>query len=121
MAANAVQVGKSYFADFVYGPVVDGVFTTDLPGKALLTGAYVKDVDVLVGHNSNEGISFADPFLTTDDQLSEFIRVAFPQATPQVVDYIFGVLYPPPPQNNGTLVYTTNTDRLALAIGEGVL
>lgn len=36
------------------GPVVDGSFVPDLPGKLLLEGKFAKDVKVMVGHNANE-------------------------------------------------------------------
>ena len=36
------------------GPVVDGNFVPDLPGKLLLQGAFAKNLKVMVGHNANE-------------------------------------------------------------------
>lgn len=70
--ANALLVGLSLYGQFTYGqlaigneknmscilteigPVVDGSFVPDLPGKLLLERKFAKDVKVMVGHNANE-------------------------------------------------------------------
>ena len=74
--ANTVQVGLAPYGQFLYGkvylplpvralfqeinlkmglgPVVDGTYVTDLPGRLLLAGRFAKDIKVMAGHNANE-------------------------------------------------------------------
>lgn len=42
----------------ILGPVVDGSFVPDLPGRLLSRGDFAQDVKVMVGHNANEVCSF---------------------------------------------------------------
>ncbi|KAI9656114.1 MAG: hypothetical protein M1831_004685 [Alyxoria varia] len=118
--ANGLQIATSPYGQYTYGPVVDNVLIRELPGKALSAGHYIKDVDIMVGHNINEGIVFTDPFLKTDEGFRSYIRQAFPMASNATLDYLTQEMYPPPPQANVEkgLVYPTQTERLSLAIAE---
>lgn len=62
IAANAYQVAtKSSYGTFTYGPVVDGTFVPELPGKLLLEGRFDRNLRIMVGHNANEGLLFTPP------------------------------------------------------------
>lgn len=59
IAANTLQVAGSVYGAFSYGPVADGIFAPEVPSLLLNSGAYAKNVKVMVGHNTNEGPLFA--------------------------------------------------------------
>lgn len=61
--ANIVQVGGAGTAGF--GPTVDGDYVPALPGQLLLHGQFEKSIEVMVGHNSDEGLIFSSPFVQT--------------------------------------------------------
>lgn len=88
--ANSWQVGNASYSDFVWGPVVDGLFVPALPGISLLNGGFSKNITVMVGHNKNEAPSFTPPWVNTTAAL----RALFPDTDPSVVDYIVNELYP---------------------------
>ncbi|KAG4433939.1 hypothetical protein IFR05_010584 [Cadophora sp. M221] len=93
---NAKLVGESAYGDFTFGPVVDGTFATDLPGKLLLEGKFDKSLRVLVGHNADEGLHFTSPFILTNETFKQnVIDVSFPNADKNnVTSYILDTLYP---------------------------
>ena len=132
IAANEAQIGlRSIYGQITYGPVVDGSFVPGLPGKLLLQGSFDKSVKVMAGHNSNEGVFFTDPRVTSDEDLATFIRQQFPSIQDSVVSYIIDTLYPAvydgtQPYRNGLdrtifinseLIFTCNTVYLAKAYG----
>ncbi|KAL9624574.1 MAG: hypothetical protein Q9160_001238 [Pyrenula sp. 1 TL-2023] len=110
LAANSAQVLASQpYGTFTYGPVVDGVFTTALPGNALLAGAYPKNLNIMVGHNALEGLLFTSPLLTSSSALQANLQANFPTLQPAVAAYILGTLYPP--DFSGAFGYTTDLQR----------
>jgi acetylcholinesterase len=132
IAANAAQIGMmSMYGTYQYGPVVDGSFVPSLPGKLLLQGSFDKNVKVMTGHNSNEGVYFTDPRVTDDTALAAFIRRQFPGIQDSVVSTIVETLYPAvydgsQPYRNGVdrtifiiseLIFTCNTNYLGRAYG----
>lgn len=114
--ANALQVLGSVYGTFTYGPVVDGLFAPDLPGKLLLQGSYDNTVNVMVGHNEDEGLLFADPAITTATAFNAYITMQFPGISAAAASYIENVLYPP--TFDGSLGYKTNFQRLILALAD---
>lgn len=114
--ANALQVLGSIYGSFTYGPVVDGLFAPDLPGKLLLQGSYDKSVNVMVGHNANEGLLFSDPRTTTESAFNSYISLQFPGISPAATAYIENVLYPA--VFDGSYGYKTNFQRVVLAIAD---
>lgn len=116
--ANLIQVAHSIYGTFTYGPVVDGSFVPDVPGKLLLQGSYYKNIKVMVGHNADEGLVFTPPFITNNTAYESFLRLSYPDISPSVVSYISNVLYPP--IFDGSLGYKDNIGRAALTIAESV-
>lgn len=93
-AVNLVAVFQSVWGQFDFGPAVDGFFVPAMPGKLLLDGNYDHDLSIMVGHNTDEGLLFTNPFVNTSTAFDAFVREAFPAATQAVVDYITNDLYP---------------------------
>lgn len=87
-----------------------------LPGKLLLQGSFDKDVRVMVGHNANEGLLFTDPLVTNEATFEQFVATSLPLAAPSVVNYVTDILYPP--VFDGSLGYSNELQRTALAISE---
>jgi cholinesterase len=113
---NAITVGLAAYGQFTYGPVVDGLITPALPGVLLSHGQFDKDVKVMVGHNSEEGVFFASPFIQNNTAYIEEIATTFPDASNATVDYITTELYPP--VFDGTEPYTTQFERTALTVSD---
>ena len=118
IAANQLQVGRSQYGQFTYGPAVDGSYVPQLPGQLLLQGNFNKGIKVMTGKNVNEGQSFTNPFVQGEDNVRAFLLRAIPTASSQALDYLQTTLYPPPPVSNGTFSYTTDFDRLRILISE---
>ena len=119
ITANIIQVANSSYGDFTYGPVVDGLFAPATPGKLLLQGSYDHDLTLMLGHNADEGLTFASPFITNDTSFNQYILTAFPTVNPSVASYIENVLYPPQmPGILGLTGYSDETGRVVLAISE---
>lgn len=93
--ANTVQVGLAPYGSFIYNPVADGIFAPQTPGQLLNSGQYVKDIDILVGHNVNEGNSFAPPFTRNQQETAAWVRTNYPGATQPALNYLLEVAYPP--------------------------
>ncbi|KAJ4405105.1 hypothetical protein N0V91_005467 [Didymella pomorum] len=117
--ANFQQVAyDTAWGQFAYGPTVDGNFVPLQPGQLLAQGRFDKDVNVMVGHNANEGPLFTAPSIQSDAALRTQLNTAYPSMPNSSVNYILDVLYPP--VFDGSLPYTTQYARAALIISEGV-
>ncbi|KAI9754980.1 MAG: hypothetical protein M4579_004454 [Chaenotheca gracillima] len=116
--ANFLQVGASAWGTFTYGPTVDGSFAPGLPGKLLLDGNYDKDLNIMVGHNADEGLDFSPPIAQTTDGFNQYLRTSFPDADDSVIDYITKTLYPA--VFDGSLGYRSNIERTALLTSESI-
>ncbi|KAI9822839.1 MAG: hypothetical protein M1826_000367 [Phylliscum demangeonii] len=117
-AANAAMVGWAPYGTFGFNPAVDGTFVPDLPGKLLLRGAFDKTLQVMVGHNTDEGLIFSSPYIRDDAGYTTYIRQSFPAASAAVVDYIAHTMYPP--VFDGSRGYRDQIQRTALTIKEAV-
>lgn len=123
--ANSKQVAASSYGTFAYGNVPDDAFAPDLPTRMLAQGSYFDDIEVLVGHNANEGLSLANPAFQdttggeTETLFEELIKEHFPAVSSQTVDYITQTLYPP--NYDGSRGYTDPVRRVAQYIGDAIL
>lgn len=109
---NYITVMRSEYGSYPYGPVVDGVFVPDIPAKLLMSGRFDKSVDMMIGHNLNEGALFASPFITNETTFHDMVARRLPRAKPEVVDYITQNLYPP--DFSGAMGYKTLYERNSL-------
>jgi len=116
ITANSIQVAKSRFGGFTYGPVVDGIFAPELPGVLLAQGRFDKSLRIMVGHNGDEGLLFVDPLVVTEADIQTFLRQVLVNADPSVLNYITTVLYPP--VFDGSHGYTDQISRSALLTSE---
>ncbi|GME61741.1 acetylcholinesterase [Neofusicoccum parvum] len=115
MNANAFQISASPYGSYGWGPTVDGNFVTQDPKLLLNHGQFDSSVNVMVGHNSDEGLLFTPP-VTNNSGYLDFVRGNFPSARSSVVDYIANTLYPP--VFDGSMGYRDQVGRAALTIGE---
>jgi carboxylesterase type B len=115
--ANEQQQAGSAYGEFVYGPVVDGSFIPDYPGRLLLNGRFDSQVDILVGHNADEGPLFTDPSIIDNASFNTFVASLFPTTNSSttnssLIEYVTNTLYPP--IFNGSQQYTSNLERAIL-------
>lgn len=88
-----------------------------LPGVLLSEGKFDKTLDIMLGHNSDEGLLFTDPFVNNQSAYQSIISTLLTAPT-AVVDFATTVLYPP--VFNGSYGYTTQVERTALTVSEVV-
>jgi carboxylesterase type B len=114
--ANFWQVYASPYGQYTYGPVVDGSFVPAQAAALLGSGRFDKSVSVMVGHNSNEGIYFTEPSISTDADIETALLSLFPTISNSSLEYLTTVLYPS--VFNGSYPYTSQTSRAALITSE---
>lgn len=115
---NSVMVGRSPYGTYTFGPVVDGTFVPDLPGKLVAQGRFATSLKaIMMGTNWHEGVLFTSPFLTNDQDYRDNLRTNFPTASEEVVDYVATTLYPN--DLSGIFNYTTQPLRAAITVAEG--
>ncbi|KAK5952643.1 hypothetical protein OHC33_006235 [Knufia fluminis] len=119
VGANLLTIYNSQYGSYSFGPVVDGIFVPTQPGLALLTNtSYAKNIQIMAGHNTNEGPGFTPPFVRTDEELAAFLKTSFPAIQEPVINYILQVLYPP--VYDGTYPWTSDIDRTIDLITEQI-
>ena len=120
LAANALTVEPAPYGTFTYGPVVDGVITPSIVGQLLSRGQFDHNLTIMVGHNTYEGILFANPAAqnATEAQFAETLYQSIPtlRGLPNETAYILQTLYPP--IYNGSQPYDTPIARAALITAE---
>ncbi|TVY83713.1 Carboxylesterase patB [Lachnellula suecica] len=112
--ASKIAQGKAFYGTFTFGPMPDGDFVPDLPGKLLLDGKFDQNLTILAAHNSNEAGHYTPPTATYSDNFTTYIQLYFPAISPETLTYLAETLYPP--IFDGSQPYTTPFDRLNLAI-----
>ncbi|WYZ37729.1 hypothetical protein EsH8_II_001235 [Colletotrichum jinshuiense] len=114
---NQITVAATYWGAFGWGPVVDGDFVPDILGALLSQGKFDSSVEVLTGHNSDEGFIFASPLITNDEEyVSSLLKLLLPDASDEVLDYLNTELYPA--IYNGTYSWETPLERTAATIAD---
>lgn len=122
MAANFRHIRDySEWGSYTYGPVVDGEFVPNLPGKLLESGGFDHNVKVMVGHNANEGAYFTPPYVTDTSMIKKQLKLVIPGIPDSSIEYITGTLYPDPANANGAILpYKHNYERANLIISEAI-
>lgn len=116
-ALNTIVIARAApYGQFVFGPVVDGTFAPKLPGVLLLEGGFDTSLNIMVGHNSNEGLFFTSPFFATEADIIENLSETIPTASNETLEYITQTLYPP--VYDGSYSYTTIFERANLLTAE---
>jgi carboxylesterase type B len=115
--ANSIQVARSTFGEFTYGPVVDGDFVPAFPGQLLLHGQFDRNVRILTGHNGDEGLLFTPFFIQGNASAFDAnLRVSFPGISTAILDFILNTLYPD--VLDGSFGYRDELTRAALLTSE---
>ncbi|KAK5069913.1 hypothetical protein LTR64_007905 [Lithohypha guttulata] len=91
---NLAVVDEAPYGQFLLGPVVDGTFTPDLPGKLLLSGSFDTKIKVMLGQCYNEGCDYVEPVDITSSYLSMYLDRTFHGINQSTKDYITDTLYP---------------------------
>ncbi|KIW20224.1 hypothetical protein PV08_00799 [Exophiala spinifera] len=91
---NLAVIDQAPYGQFLLGPVVDGVFTPDLPGKLLKAGSFDRDLKIMLGQCYNEGHDYVEPVPISPSYFSAYLDRTFPALTPPVKDFITDSLYP---------------------------
>ncbi|KAH7390187.1 Alpha/Beta hydrolase protein [Cadophora sp. MPI-SDFR-AT-0126] len=114
---NSIVVARSApYGTFTFGPAVDGTFVPKLPGVLLSEGKFDTEINVMVSHNSDEGLQFTSPFLTTEAAVASNLKEVFPTANNETISYILDTLYPT--VYDGTYPYTSLFGRASLITAE---
>lgn len=114
---NSVVVARTYpYGTFTFGPTVDGLFVPDMPGKLLAEGKFDDSINVMVGHNSDEGATLTSPFLVTEALLTTNLVAVFPGASNATITYMLNTVWPA--VYDGTYTYTTIAERASLITAE---
>ncbi|KAJ9259629.1 hypothetical protein DTO212C5_8583 [Paecilomyces variotii] len=116
---NALVVGNARpYGTFAFGPVVDGSFVIDLPSRLLANGKFTTAVKIMTGHNSDEGVLFASPYIKTNHDYESYVKALF-QLSPAQICTVSEQLYPA--QFDGSLGYTNQFDRVSLTLAEATI
>jgi carboxylesterase type B len=113
---NAALVALSPYGTFTFGPTVDGRFAPKLPGELLAHGQFDRNLKIMVGHNSDEGLDFTSPFIQNETAFTDYVRSSAPDASEQALEYVTKTLYPP--IFNGSYGYTDFVGRTNLFVSE---
>lgn len=88
----------------------------DLPQQLLISGNFAQNVEVMVGHNADEGLLFTNPLVTTEEALPSILSGT--SAPESALAYISNTLYPA--NFNGTYGYTNEIARQALLLSDDI-
>ena len=91
---NARQIGSAPPANYIHGPVKDGLLIPDLPLSLFRQGAFNKNVKMLTAHNGFEGSFFYDPKVKSDDEFHQWLERAVPGLSDSEIDFLENELYP---------------------------
>jgi len=123
IAVNTATIFNATYSNSGFGPVVDGFFVPELPTLLLAQGKYAKNVRaVLSGHNTDEGLIFANPAIQNTTAFNNFVStMLIPDAPPEIRDYITNTLYPPVFTNVTSLGYNDTISRLSTLLADMLL
>ena len=116
ISASFNQILHSEYGEYTYGPAVDGVFVPANPGVLLEAGAFSKDIKIMTGHNTHEGVEFTNPSVRTNAQAEVYLRTRYPGMSDRIISYILNTLYPA--VYDGSQPYTNALDRTIFLITE---
>lgn len=93
MEANNFVGTRANYGTFVWGPVVDGKYIPATPARLLASGRYHQSVQLMTGHNLNEGILFTSPFINNTATFEDFVSSLFPATSSSLANGIAAKLY----------------------------
>lgn len=117
--ANSQQIiYDTNWGQYIYGPVVDGLFAPLQPGQLLAQGRFDKSIGVMVGHNANEGAYFTAPYANTTERIAAQLETTLYNIPKSSLDTIIEELYPA--VFDGSYGYTDNYTRASTIVSEGI-
>ncbi|KAF8466995.1 Alpha/Beta hydrolase protein [Kalaharituber pfeilii] len=119
--ANKKTINQCPYGTFGYGPGVDKTYIRDLPGLEMAKGNYWKNVRVMVGHTSNEGLLFTNPAVNKESEILSAVNTNFPNATATTRNLILSKLYPKPGFLGLFTEFATQFERLSTLIQDVVV
>ncbi|EUC39617.1 hypothetical protein COCMIDRAFT_31251 [Bipolaris oryzae ATCC 44560] len=118
--ANSILVGNSRpYGTFGFGPILDNDRYTEYPPFLLRRQQFDRSIQVMSGHNSNEGLLFASPFIQNDSQFNLNIALLFPQASRAALSVIEQILYPA--LLDGSFGYVNQQGRIARVVADATI
>lgn len=118
-ALNENIINGSPYEAFGFGTNIDGDYVPAAPSVLLSQGKFNSRIQIMVGHNTNEGLLFTDD--TVNDQTAFEANLAglLPGATSDQVTQLATQIYPE--DFSGALPYSTQTERMSVALRDGVV
>jgi len=77
-----------------------------------------RNVQLIVAHNSDEGLLFTDPRVSDEAGFKSFFQSLLPNVPAAKINTLASTVYPP--VFTGAQPYTTMTERLKLAVGDAL-
>lgn len=101
------------------GPVLDNDRYTGYPPFLLRRELFDHSIQVMGGHNSNEGLLFASPFIHNNSQFDSNIALLFPQKPESALSTIGQTLYPA--NFDGSFGYVNQLGRIARVVADATI
>lgn len=89
-----------------------------MPARLLTQGKVDRSVDIVLAHNSREGLLFTDPRVEDDAGFRAYFSNLLPNLPRAKIDTLAQEIYPL--DFSGVLPYKNHTERLMLAIGDAL-
>lgn len=99
--------------------MVDGSFVTELPSILLTDGKFSSAVKLMTGHNSDEGILFASPYIKTNHDYESYVAALFRELSPEQICTVSEQLYPA--KFDSSFGYTNQLGRVSLTLAEALI
>lgn len=117
IVGNRAVTESAQFGTFGFGPAVGGAIH-DLPQIEMANGNYWKNVDLIIGHTSNEGFIFANPSVLSNAQYDALMKQNFAFTSASTLATIEKHYPEPAPLLRP---YVTQFARLSQTIGDWVV
>ncbi len=116
---NAAMVAASSFGHFTFGPNIDGLLMPDYLTRALNKGRVDRSVEVIAAYNAAEGLLFTDPRIQNDTGFEAYFSGLMPSMPAAKIHALSTTVYPG--DFSGAQPYTTQTQRVTLAVSEALV
>ena len=116
ISANKEVIATPSDSASIFGISVDGYFVPANAPQLLAQGKFDKNVDVMVSHNTHEGLLFTPLIINTESKALSFFRSLLPNFKEDVLDFVTSTLYPP--TFDGSFGYSSEYERAALIISD---
>lgn len=101
------------------GPLIDNDIYIGYPPVLLKEGKYDQSIQIMEGHNTDEGLLFSSPFIHNNTEFESNIKQMFRDAPESTISTIRQELYPD--DFTGTYGYTDQQGRIALVISDAAI